>query len=175
MVTKLLPTGDVLLPDETSHQILPSRHCLWLSLNYGQRIQTRAFFCDDGAGGVCRVWTAFYTHRAARGTTAEERSAYAIGLKAGEQAPVETILPTDAELNMMAQKYFKQRGPATSRVGTSRSKTVTRTGSRRRTAAEPNAEGSSHSEVCIVCIGHRIFGTSLQSQSILNENRSGNV
>ena len=90
--------------------MLPSRHCLWLSLNYGQRIQTRAFFCDDGAGGVCRVWTAFYTHRAARGTTAEERSAYAIGLKAGEQAPVETILPTDAELNMMAQKYFKQGG-----------------------------------------------------------------
>ena len=54
--------------------------------------------------------TAFHTHRAAHGTTAEERSAYAIGLKAGEQAPAETILPTDAELNMMAQKYFKQQG-----------------------------------------------------------------
>jgi hypothetical protein len=58
---------------------------------------------------VCGV-TVFYTHRAAHGRTAEERSAYAIGLKAGEQAPVETILPTDAELNMMAQKYFKQQG-----------------------------------------------------------------
>ena len=58
---------------------------------------------------VCGV-TAFYTHRAAHGRTAEERSAYAIGLKAGEQAPVGTILPTDAELNMMAQKYFKQQG-----------------------------------------------------------------
>jgi hypothetical protein len=58
---------------------------------------------------VCGV-TAFYTHRAAHGRTAEERSAYAIGLKAGEQAPVQTILPTDAELNMMAQKYFKQQG-----------------------------------------------------------------
>jgi hypothetical protein len=31
-------------------------------------------------------------------------------LKAGEQAPAETIMPTDAELNMMAQKYFKQQG-----------------------------------------------------------------
>jgi hypothetical protein len=58
---------------------------------------------------LCGV-TAFYTHRAAHGRTAEERSAYAIGLKAGEQAPRETILPTDAELNMMAQKYFKQQG-----------------------------------------------------------------
>jgi hypothetical protein len=55
---------------------------------------------------VCGV-TAFYTHRAAHGRTAEERSAYAIGLKAGEQAPVQRILPTDAELNMMAQKYLK--------------------------------------------------------------------
>ena len=58
---------------------------------------------------VCGV-TAFYTHRDAHGRTAEERSGYAIGLKAGEQAPAETILPTDAELNMMAQKYFKQQG-----------------------------------------------------------------
>jgi hypothetical protein len=56
---------------------------------------------------VCGV-TAFYTHHAAHGRTAEERSAYAIGLKAGEQAPAQAILPTDAELNMMAQKHFKQ-------------------------------------------------------------------
>jgi hypothetical protein len=62
-----------------------------------------------GAFVVCGV-TAFYTHRAAHGRTAKERSAYAIGWKAGEQAPVETILPTDAELNMIAQKYFKQQG-----------------------------------------------------------------
>ena len=55
---------------------------------------------------VCGV-TAFYTHRAARGRTAGERAAYATGLKAGEQAPADVILPTDAELNMMAQKYFK--------------------------------------------------------------------
>jgi len=56
---------------------------------------------------VCGV-TAFYTHHAAHGRTAEEGSAYAIGLKAGEQAPAQAILPTDAELNMMAQKHFKQ-------------------------------------------------------------------
>ena len=58
---------------------------------------------------VCGV-TALYTHRAAHGKTAEERSAYAIGLKAGEQTPADAILPTDAELNMMAQKNFKQQG-----------------------------------------------------------------
>ena len=48
---------------------------------------------------VCGV-TAFYTHRAA----------YATGLKAGEQASADAIPPTAAELNMMAQKYFKQQG-----------------------------------------------------------------
>jgi len=58
---------------------------------------------------VCGV-TAFYTHRAAHGRTAEERSAYAIGLKAGEHAPAGAILPTDAELNTIAQKYFQQQG-----------------------------------------------------------------
>jgi hypothetical protein len=58
---------------------------------------------------VCGV-TAFYTHRAAHGRTAEERSVYAIGLKAGKKAPAETILPTDAKLNVIAQKYFKQQG-----------------------------------------------------------------
>ncbi len=58
---------------------------------------------------VCGV-TAFYTHRAAHGRTAEERAAYQIGEKAGEQAPGDAKLPTGAELNMMAQKYFKQQG-----------------------------------------------------------------
>jgi hypothetical protein len=58
---------------------------------------------------VCGV-TAFYTHRAAHGRTAEERAAYAIGLKVGEQAPQGATLPTAAELNMMAQNYFKQQG-----------------------------------------------------------------
>ncbi len=58
---------------------------------------------------VCGV-TAFYTQRAAHGKTAEERAAYAIGEKVGEQALAEAKLPTDADLNMMAQKYFKQQG-----------------------------------------------------------------
>jgi hypothetical protein len=56
---------------------------------------------------VCSV-TVFYTHRAAHGRTAEERAAYEIGEKAGEQAPREAKLPTDTELNTMAQKYFEQ-------------------------------------------------------------------
>ena len=58
---------------------------------------------------VCGV-TAFYTHRAAHGRTAEERAARWIGEKAGEQAPHDAKLPTLAELNMMAQKYFEQQG-----------------------------------------------------------------
>jgi hypothetical protein len=58
---------------------------------------------------VCGVAT-FYTHRAAHGRTAEERAAYEIGEKAGEQAAREAKLPTAAELNMMAQKYFEQQG-----------------------------------------------------------------
>ena len=58
---------------------------------------------------VCGV-TAFYTQRTAHGRTAEERSAYAIGEKAGQQAPAGAKLATAAELNMMAQKYFKQQG-----------------------------------------------------------------
>lgn len=59
---------------------------------------------------VCGLAT-FYTHRAAHGRTAEERAAYENGFKAGEQAPRAAKLPTDAELNMMAQKYFEQPGP----------------------------------------------------------------
>jgi hypothetical protein len=58
---------------------------------------------------VCGV-TAFYTQRAAHGRTAEERTAYAIGERAGAQAPLNAKLPTAAELNIMAQKYFKQQG-----------------------------------------------------------------
>ena len=46
------------------------------------------FFVMMGAAPfvVCGV-TAFYTHRAVRGRTAEERATYAIGEKAGEEAP----------------------------------------------------------------------------------------
>ena len=50
---------------------------------------------------VCGV-IAFYTHRAEHGRTAEERQAYWIGEKAGEQAPRDAKLPTPAGLNMMA-------------------------------------------------------------------------
>jgi hypothetical protein len=58
---------------------------------------------------VCGV-TAFYTHRAAHGRTPEERAAYAIGERAGQAAPAVATLPAPAELNMMAQNYFKQQG-----------------------------------------------------------------
>src|SRR5881227_1640642 len=58
---------------------------------------------------MCGV-TAFYTQRTAHGRTAEERAAYAIGEKAGEEARAEAKLPRDADLNMIAQKYFKQQG-----------------------------------------------------------------
>ena len=60
---------------------------------------------------VCGV-AVFCTHRTAHGTTAEERAAYESGEKAGEKAPPGGTLPTEAEVNMVAQKYFKQEGPA---------------------------------------------------------------
>src|SRR5215475_11761903 len=60
---------------------------------------------------VCSV-AVFYTHRTAHGTTAEERAAYELGVKAGEQAPRGATLPSEAELNMTAEKYFQQQGPA---------------------------------------------------------------
>jgi uncharacterized membrane-anchored protein len=60
---------------------------------------------------VCGV-AVFYSHRTAHGTTAEERTAYELGEKAGEQAPRGATLPTEAELNITAQKYFEQQGPA---------------------------------------------------------------
>jgi hypothetical protein len=68
------------------------------------------FFVMIGAAAfvVCAV-TMFYTQRATYGRTAPERAAYAIGEKAGEEAPANAKLPTDADLNMMAQKYFKQQ------------------------------------------------------------------
>jgi len=58
---------------------------------------------------ICAV-TAFYNDRTAHGRTAMERSAYAIGCKAGEQTSAHATLRSDAELNVMAQKYFKQQG-----------------------------------------------------------------
>jgi flagellar biosynthesis/type III secretory pathway protein FliH len=58
---------------------------------------------------VCGV-AVFYTHRSAHGTTAEERAAYESGQKAGREAPRGATSPTEAELNMTAQKYFEQQG-----------------------------------------------------------------
>src|SRR5436190_12890342 len=54
--------------------------------------------------------TAFYVHRAEHGHTPEERQAYWIAEKAGEEAPRDAKLPTAAGLNMIAQKYFEQHG-----------------------------------------------------------------
>jgi hypothetical protein len=58
---------------------------------------------------VCSV-AVFCTHRGSHGRTVEERAAYETGEKAGEQAPRDAKLPTDDDLNMMAQKYFEQQG-----------------------------------------------------------------
>ena len=59
---------------------------------------------------VCGV-TAFYTERAKHGRTSEERSAYFIGKKAGEEAAAAGAkLPSAADLNMIAQKRFKTEG-----------------------------------------------------------------
>ena len=59
---------------------------------------------------VCGV-TSFYTHRAAHGRTSEERSAYVVGEKAGEEeAAAGGKLPTAAALNGMAQQYFEKQG-----------------------------------------------------------------
>jgi len=60
------------------------------------------------AVAICGV-AVFCTHRGSHGRTAEERAAYEIGEKAGEQAP-SAKLPTDDELNIMAQKHFEQQG-----------------------------------------------------------------
>jgi len=66
----------------------------------------RSFVTMGVAAFVVCGATVFCTHRAAHGRTAEERAAYAIG----EEAPQDAKLPSDAELNMMAQKYFKWQG-----------------------------------------------------------------
>jgi hypothetical protein len=58
---------------------------------------------------VCGV-AVFYTHRTAHGTTAEEQAAYESGEKAGKEAPSSATLPTEVELNAMAQKCFEQQG-----------------------------------------------------------------
>jgi hypothetical protein len=58
---------------------------------------------------VCGV-AVFWSHRGSHGRTTEERAAYEIGEKAGVQTPRDAKLPTDDELNLMAQKHFEQQG-----------------------------------------------------------------
>jgi len=65
---------------------------------------------------VCGV-IAFYTHRAEHGRTAEERQAYWIGEKAGEQAPRDAKLSTPAGLNMMASVRWIWRSNTFTRTG----------------------------------------------------------
>src|SRR5205823_14030312 len=90
-----------LLSPRIAHGCLPS--------SMAREFKAVRFFVMMGAAAfvVCAV-TMFYTHRATYGRTAPER-AYAIGEKAGEEAPADAKLATDADLNMMAQKYFKQQ------------------------------------------------------------------
>jgi hypothetical protein len=58
---------------------------------------------------LCGV-TAFYTHRATHGTSADKRAGYAIGESVGKNAPAGAKLPNSAELNVMAQQHFKREG-----------------------------------------------------------------
>ena len=107
----------------------------------------RFFVMIGSAAFIVSGVTSFNTHRAAHGRTAEERAGYAIGKRAGEQAPRDAKLPTAAELNIMAQKYFEQQGSAISRTGTSHLKTVTRTGSTKRIRSDLLSKRCSHAPV----------------------------
>ena len=72
--------------------------------------QMRLFVLMGLAGIIVCGVAVFYTHRTAHGTTAEERTAYESGEKAGREAPPGAPLPKESELNMTAQKYFEQQG-----------------------------------------------------------------
>ena len=85
--------------------------CDWLAKLIPREFKPVRFFVMMAVAAfiVCGV-TVFYTKRAVHGRTAEERQAYWIGEKAGEQAPRDAKVPTPAALNMVAQKYFKEQG-----------------------------------------------------------------
>jgi hypothetical protein len=135
---------------------------------------------------VCGV-TAFYTHRGEHGRTAEERAAYAIGEKAGEQAPRDSKLPTAAELNMMAQKYFKQQGTGNKQNCDLAFEHGSEAGLGRRIRNEQlnkccshaPVERSHHLELDIVdahtAVATAVRVSSIPLQGILNENSSLNV
>jgi hypothetical protein len=54
--------------------------------------------------------TVYFTRRAEHRRTSEERAAYAIGEKTGEEAAPGASLPTAAALNMTAQDQFTKQG-----------------------------------------------------------------
>ena len=58
---------------------------------------------------IASAVTSFYTHRARHGRTVDERAGYAGGVRAGEEAAPAAKLPSAAELNMMAQRSFKEQ------------------------------------------------------------------
>ena len=158
--------------------MLPSRHCLLLSLlAMAREFKTVRFFVMMALAAcvVCAV-TAFYTHRTAHGKTAEERSAYAIGLKAGEQAPARAILPTDAELNVMAQRYFKQQGSGDQQSWDLAFQNGYADGFKK--TQRPLNQRGRQVPVGVFALSARgaaFFGTTLQSQRILNKNLISNV
>ena len=77
-----------------------------------RRFKLMRFCILAGVAGIMVCGAAvFYSHRTGHGTTAEERTVYEIGEKAGEEAVRGATLPTEAELNKTAQKYFEQQGP----------------------------------------------------------------
>jgi len=77
-----------------------------------RRFKLMRFCILAGVAGIIVCGAAvFYSHRTGHGTTAEERAVYEIGEKAGEEAARGATLPTEAELNKTAQKYFEQQGP----------------------------------------------------------------
>jgi hypothetical protein len=53
---------------------------------------------------------AFFSKRAEHGRNPEERAGYALGVKAGAQAPPDAKHASPAELNQMAQARFKREG-----------------------------------------------------------------
>ena len=86
--------------------------------------QWRLFLLIGLAGIIVCGAGVLYTHRTAHGTTAEERAAYDSGEKAGREAPAGATVPTEAELNMTAQKYFEQQGPAEQLQNPTRAQTL---------------------------------------------------
>jgi len=98
--------------DETRHRSCPQESCVirYVKLMAREFKPVRFFVIMAIAAFIVCGVTAFYMHRAEHGRTPEERQAYWIGEKAGEQAPRDAKLPTPAGLNMMAQKYFEQHG-----------------------------------------------------------------